>query len=168
MVTKNGTKWHHVPPDTMHWGGYNITSVVSLPKMLNLNLTMKRLDLNMGYFTKNKNKNKLALYSSKLLSSWKTKKAERPFQIIGHQRYMTNKCGTASGRRSIVTRDSVGDNWAHLNSGCGNLSVSSFLILIIVLRSCQWKKPESPKVLGRCLFSSCQGLLSESGASRHL
>lgn len=80
--------------------------------MLNLNLTMKRLDLNKGYFTKNKNenKNKLALYSSKLLSSRKTKKAERPFQIIGHQRYMTNKCGTASGRRSIVTRDSVGDN----------------------------------------------------------
>lgn len=34
--------WQHVPPNTMHWAGYNIVSVVFVPKMHNLNLIISK------------------------------------------------------------------------------------------------------------------------------
>lgn len=46
-ITNNGTRWHHMPPDMMHWEGHKISYVVCLPKIHDQNLIMrKRIDTN--------------------------------------------------------------------------------------------------------------------------
>ena len=40
-ITNNGTSWHHVPPDMMHWEEHRSTYVVFLPKEHDLNLIMR-------------------------------------------------------------------------------------------------------------------------------
>lgn len=42
-ITSNRTNQYHVPFGRMHWSGNNITSIIFLPKMHNLNLTKENV-----------------------------------------------------------------------------------------------------------------------------
>lgn len=92
--------WLHKPPDMWHWKGYNITSVLFLPKMCNLSLILKTpqtTNRNWSTFYK-----KSALHSSKTSRGMKNRGERKNWSRLKEGKEMwelnvTHESGLALG-----------------------------------------------------------------------